>query len=478
VIAVAPVLAQEEYDPDKETQKVLDTKTITLNMSDTSVENVLSFLEDISGLKFVLDEKSNTGQTVTVVLSNVTLKSALTTLAEQAGLTYGLKEGVIHVATKERLAQIMAGDEKKEYTLRSGLQKGQEMTCRVTSKMRATEGEVEEMNANMEFDVELEVADVAEDGTARLKGEAKGKAAMKGPMENETRPIEKKMFESDISGRWGFRATPGLKFICPGFEPLADILPERAVKVGDKWDVNLTRSLATFLFMFMNMAQAEGADEDEMQQMMVQQMLQTIGMFKAPTVLTLTEVRDNIAVIKGELKSVDFAGEKGVRIDDKKTEILLEFDMAAGVMTLFSSKLRLLAPEGEEGVADVELRQEFKVKAPREEPEYADADIRELCGKSDIVAGVEVVAYEERGEYNYYVVKVLSDVKGAEGRQHLDLLATPEMDLDKGDRFIMFLACTEVSGRKMLKLVDPEKGYVKHTDELLKKVTELAGGSK
>lgn len=471
VLVVSPAFAQQ--DEDENIKKALETKSITLSFSDTPIKDVLSFLADVSGMKIVLDEESDKGQTLTLNLREVTLKNVFTLIGDMADVTYAVKGGAVHFATKERLKEILGQAADKALELKSGLQKGREFTCVVSASMNATDNG-RNMKAEMSFEIEGEVKDVSEDGTARIKGKAKGSASMQGPGENEKRPIGEKKFESDITKLWGFKMVEGQNFLCPGFEPQSDILPGKPVKVGDEWEANLTRVLTTFMFLMMaGPSVPDGVAPEEIERQMVQEYAQMMAMIKATTTLSLIEIKDGIAVIKGVIKEVTFGPGRAPTVDPKKTDIRIEFDTKTGAMKLFESKLRLIMPG--EGDADVLFRQEIKLKEPRKEPEYAREELKGLIDGSDIVAAVEVVVFEKRETYNYYVVEVLSDVKGAAGKQHLDILAAEAMDFDKGDKVIMFLARTEESGRKMYKLADPQKGITAYSAELLKRVTEAAG---
>jgi hypothetical protein len=110
--------------------------------------------------------------------------------------------------------------------------------------------------------------------------------------------------------------------------------------------------------------------------------------------------------------------------------------------------------------------------------EKADDALGKLCEKAQIIAAGEIVKLEDRGTFKYYVVKVVSAVKGAEEGKHLDVLCPEGLDLKEGEKYIVFLEATEQSGRKMMKLVDLVSGAVELKEDLLKKVTELVKGSK
>ena len=104
--------------------------------------------------------------------------------------------------------------------------------------------------------------------------------------------------------------------------------------------------------------------------------------------------------------------------------------------------------------------------------------LKKLCEKAQIIAGAEMVVLEERGDFKYYVVKVVSAVKGCTGGKHLDVLSLPGMELEKGGKYILMLVETEKSGRKMTKPVDALKGVLDYDDEMIKTLSEIVKGSK
>jgi hypothetical protein len=471
LLIVSAAFAQE--DKDKEIEKALEEKSISLNFADVGLEDVLGFLKDVSGLNIVLDNKSDKGQTVTLRVNDMKLKNVLKLIGDSVNMTHAVKDGVVHFATKERLKEILAQAADKAYDLESGLQKGREFTCVVSSTMSTTDN-AKNMKAEMTLEIEGKVKDVSQDGTARVKGKAKGSASMESPLENQKQPIKEKKFESDITKLWGFREMEDMKTIIPGFEPQTDILPGKPVKAGDEWESNLTRTLSTFLFLMMSAPtiQPEDVPSEAVEKAIAQQLAMMIKRMKATATMKLVEVKDGIAIIEGAVKEVNLGVDSAPTVDPKMNKVRIEFDTNAGAMTLFESKLRLTMPG--EGDAILTFRQEIKLKEPRKEPEYGDEGLKEQVGKSDVVAAVEVVVFEKRETYNYYVVEILSLVKGPSGKQHLDVLASEGMEFDKGEKFIMFLSEIDESGRKMYRLLDPQKGLAGYTEELFKRVTEAA----
>ena len=103
--------------------------------------------------------------------------------------------------------------------------------------------------------------------------------------------------------------------------------------------------------------------------------------------------------------------------------------------------------------------------------------LKELCEKAQIIAGVEIVVLEDRGSFKYYVVKVISAAKGAQGRKYLDVLSTG-LSVKKGGKYILFLVNTEEHGRTMTRLVDTIKGVLDYDEALLARLAELSKGSR
>jgi hypothetical protein len=111
-------------------------------------------------------------------------------------------------------------------------------------------------------------------------------------------------------------------------------------------------------------------------------------------------------------------------------------------------------------------------------PEQSLEKMKELVARSDIVAGVEIVVLEDRGEFKYYVAKIISAAKGAQGRKHLDVLCQTGVQLEKGSQYILFLENAERSGRALLQVVDVVSGIVEYDEGFLSKLEEMAGSSK
>ena len=111
-------------------------------------------------------------------------------------------------------------------------------------------------------------------------------------------------------------------------------------------------------------------------------------------------------------------------------------------------------------------------------PESGDEKLKQLCEKAEMVIVAEAVKFEDRGTYKYYVMKVVSGLKGAEEGKHLDVLCPQGVTLKEGGKYIMFLAKTEETGRKMARPVDVVRGVVEHDEDMAKKLKEIISGSK
>lgn len=106
-------------------------------------------------------------------------------------------------------------------------------------------------------------------------------------------------------------------------------------------------------------------------------------------------------------------------------------------------------------------------------PEYSAENLKELCKRAEIVAGVEIVVLEDRQTFKYYVAKIIVKAKGARRRKYLDVLSVPGMNLEKGKRYVLMLEKTKKSGRKLLQPVDAAAGVLEYDQGLLNKLGEL-----
>jgi len=362
--------------------------------------------------------------------------------------------------------------EEQRFEFKSGLQKGQEFTSTISSKMDMVE-HTKGLEADIKLNIEGKVKNLTKNGTASIKGQAKGKVSVKTaphPEESQNLTIEKESFSAEITNKWGFKTSEEQTFFCPGFEPLENILPEKSIKVGDEWNVNLTRTFMTFVFSLQIVRYPLEMLTEEDKNAAALEAIRMIESMKGITTLTFTEIKDNLAIIKGKVKEVEIENDAPMGI--KEGKVLIHFDVKTGIMTLFESNLSIISPN-EKGKMDIVFRQEIKLKEPRKEPEYTDEEIKDICGKSDIVAAVEVVVLEKREAFSYYVVKVLSELKGSTGREHFDVMAAKEMELETGEKYIIFLVKTEKSGRKMFKLTDQKNGLLTYEEKLLKRISKI-----
>jgi hypothetical protein len=105
VLCAAVAFAQDEA-AEKHIKSVLETRTVTLHFADTSLENVISFLQDITGLNMVIDPNCDKEKTITARLRDVKLKNALDLMLHPNGFDYVIHKGTLFVSTKEIIARM------------------------------------------------------------------------------------------------------------------------------------------------------------------------------------------------------------------------------------------------------------------------------------------------------------------------------------------------------------------------------------
>lgn len=93
---VAPEIDQEPIEI-QHIKRILNTRTVTLSFSDTSLANVMSFLQDITGLNIVIDPRIDAEVTLTLRLRDIVLKNALQLIMDQTGYMYIFKENTIFI---------------------------------------------------------------------------------------------------------------------------------------------------------------------------------------------------------------------------------------------------------------------------------------------------------------------------------------------------------------------------------------------
>ncbi len=183
-----------------------------------------------------------------------------------------------------------------------------------------------------------------------------------------------------------------------------------------------------------------------------------------------TAKADILGFYKGDLKSPD--GKVEITKPEKAANIegFVEGDFIVFLKKEGDKYNLLNSPEW----AGTEMlgRMAKLIKIPKPGPEK----LRELAGKANIVAAVEIVKLEERGSYSYYVAKVTSALKGCEEGKHLDVLDLPGMRLEKGKKYILLLRETEQSGRKMAQAIDVFSGVLTHDEATLKELAKALEG--
>jgi type II secretory pathway component GspD/PulD (secretin) len=93
---VAPEIEQEPIEI-QHIKRILNTRTVTLSFTDTSLANVMSFLQDITGLNIVIDPRVDATVTLTLRLREIVLKNALQLIMDQTGFMYIFKENTIFI---------------------------------------------------------------------------------------------------------------------------------------------------------------------------------------------------------------------------------------------------------------------------------------------------------------------------------------------------------------------------------------------
>jgi hypothetical protein len=117
------------------------------------------------------------------------------------------------------------------------------------------------------------------------------------------------------------------------------------------------------------------------------------------------------------------------------------------------------------------------LKSADEKPE----SLKKLTKRAEIIVGAEVVAFEKRESFNFYVVKVIAALKGTKRGKHLDVLSLPGMKLEKKKKYILFLVKTEYVGRKMTRPVNVTKGVLDFDEvdeDFMKKLSAALKDSK
>lgn len=99
----SPALAKDKKN--ERVKKILKTRKVTLNFSDTPMPDVVRFLTDITGLYFVLDSGAKVGNKgISIKQRDVSLINALKlALSVNKDCAYKVEHGLVIVTTKKRL---------------------------------------------------------------------------------------------------------------------------------------------------------------------------------------------------------------------------------------------------------------------------------------------------------------------------------------------------------------------------------------
>ncbi|RKY15860.1 MAG: hypothetical protein DRP82_00625 [Planctomycetota bacterium] len=99
---------EEEPEQVKRIKRKLQTETMSIDFADTPLRDVISSIQDMTGLNIVIDPNVDATQTITLKLDNVLLKDALELICKQLDLQYGFREGVIWIGQKgERMEKLV-----------------------------------------------------------------------------------------------------------------------------------------------------------------------------------------------------------------------------------------------------------------------------------------------------------------------------------------------------------------------------------
>ncbi len=103
--AFSIALGQDEAT-EKHIKQVLEQRSVTLHFSDTSLENVISFIQDITGLNIVIDPNCDKDKTITARLRDVKLKNALDLMLHPNGFDYVIHKGALFISSKDIIAKM------------------------------------------------------------------------------------------------------------------------------------------------------------------------------------------------------------------------------------------------------------------------------------------------------------------------------------------------------------------------------------
>ncbi len=98
VIALTGVVFGQDRDGEIKTK--LKTLKVTCNFHKAPLTDVISFLQDISGINMVLDKKCDKNAKVTLSVKQIVLQNALNLVASQCGLSFVVKDGAILFSSK------------------------------------------------------------------------------------------------------------------------------------------------------------------------------------------------------------------------------------------------------------------------------------------------------------------------------------------------------------------------------------------
>jgi type II secretory pathway component GspD/PulD (secretin) len=101
------VMPAQDTDPvvRREIESKLATRRVSMDFKDVSVDQVLEFMREVSGLNFVHSLSSNDDRKTSFKAKDITLKGALSLMLKPLGLVYRVRDGYVEILTKEKADQ-------------------------------------------------------------------------------------------------------------------------------------------------------------------------------------------------------------------------------------------------------------------------------------------------------------------------------------------------------------------------------------
>jgi hypothetical protein len=105
-LAVIVLLSPAASAQNRQIERKLDDTVVSFSFTDQPLQEALDFLGTLGGVNIVLDRRqAEDAQTVTLKLSNVTLRTALKFLTEQVELRWIVRDGLVFISDEEGTRQ-------------------------------------------------------------------------------------------------------------------------------------------------------------------------------------------------------------------------------------------------------------------------------------------------------------------------------------------------------------------------------------